>query len=1841
MSSKSFYLIFTILFLNSSNSLENTIINTDIKFPICKLNSISKCTFIVYKIQPNYGCFDYHLESQSSNVIKLNKINSINNNCYFAEISSNINFEPESYEYINVIEKNSNHKYRIKIGFGYIEKISIQKRFDIMNVGETLELHIIAKDKNENLFSTLEGLSFEWKLLEKNNIAQFVSQENLKLDNNNIKIKGLSTGKVHIITHLIGNGYDHIKSNEREILVQQKILLKPTEIWITPLTKFRFNIFSFYFHGDKEYTEIPKSDFINYKFYTSNESCGENKENLFFSGKNPCDLFFTCEDIRLKEINNSSAKIHIINPNELEMGYKLIDENEINKNKFDDIENFNFSEKWNLISGNYYVIRNYLKYNNNNIVYDEEKIRFEIFLNELTNKNYLSIIKSIKNGKYLIIYTLKSSNDYQEISSIQKDYSLNSKYYIKIYEKIKIAKFNEEKFLLPHLNNKSQELYLQISGGNGKYDITSSDENIIFVKENIIYSKNIGKSLITVRDAIDQDCLNEDHIEIEVINISNLYSNEIRQEVEVLSNNSINSIFAINDYGIFTNCTEVLIENINHDDKNILTNVLKYQDDYLSNEINEELLKLYDFIFLNKLKQYSKEYLQYSKYGLCSFINIVSKERQILAINSGNVFDSSIQIPFINKPQIQFYLKLIQIYPKIEDNLTLKLIQKYENILILNPNSSITVKLNEGILPWNDQHSKFQSEILIYKLVKNNEMEQIKPLFYSRYFTISIYNNKEINIQCWNHIEEDFQIEFKTFNSDSYIKNKKFTNLFINFSCQYSIYTSLILENDITNMSLQIPQQNQLKYKILINSNNNLRIYSFDKLFRPIISFINYELIKDNENRFEIQNSASFLYYYNINIKLNSFESTFPINYSRPSHSILIESINLPYISPKEKRILLNIENIISFKIYNGSGDFEITLSDSSLGEIIYNPEINKREFKLLPREVGFLKIFLIDKKFSTDNKYSCFASIKIFNIKKIQLLTPKYIQIGNTMKGLIHVFDEEDELFEEDQIKKMNLRLDFLNNEPEKNNSLLLNILEENQSHIYTSTLTIKGLNQGLQSILVYSHLPKNKIKSNINYIQIFNKIEVFPPDLLLIPGSEFTLKILGGPENEISSKISYEIEKEEIASIESSYPKVKAKNVGETNIIVKLHFINNENKLFSTKEEIEYFKNIENEILSQLRIPVQVAFPDRVDIENANNRKIYLNSSIRLLASFKLNEKSFSYGIGNIEYKWTLDNPHLGKLHAIDSIGTFMQAMKIGHVLIKLVVKINYPNNYINHLPNTFQSVKELNIEENVWVDINEFLNKDLTKSSIYLLPFNKIHELKTNKEEQNIKFSLLKDSDILSISNTGRIETFIQSGLVHILIEKTEKTGLIVPTVLNVYITDYYQIFAQNSNDILILESGQNIDLKISLQHESGLLFAERYEDFDLTIIESHPKVAKGEIYSKYSRIKIYAFNPGETNIIIYSKNSRKILDVFRIIVENSFSLPTEFNLSINSTVELFKYDKNKLEFIEKSDAIWKFSNPSIAEINKNIITAYKEGKTILSLVSNEGNKVLLKTEINVYSLSSLKIELGNVPYFFTSNKLNSLFKKEYILPFLFQISTNKYISSSKDIQFSSHLITHTFNNKCELTEENSSDFNQIISISSNSESCILIFSEEYNDSLKFYLKLSSKSDTPVGVFYKNSILELNFHSGQIINLDRIELYDSKKEIETEISLPHRNNNILITSPIENFITYKIENGILFLSLHDDIKDNLSVTLKIHDKTIDYIQEVSLTFTVYNGFFSKISFYDIIILILILITILILFLYYIGGQQVSHKKMYIYKSNSTGYGRKGHLNMDKKFE
>jgi hypothetical protein len=1445
-------------------------------------------------------------------------------------------------------------------------------------------------------------------------------------------LKGLQTGKVAISTMIMEESYVGLTSDTRYLYIIEPFAIYPDEpLYILPANKFNFDIKLLNHKGQ---FVLPQNR-AYYKWYLENTACGTIRGfGDYTSSYDTCTSKLFAEDTRIEEFNTAATYVHVVHPTAIELGILEIQPETVSVLKLKDYADahaslFNYSATWKLVKGKYYIIKNDLMYEKNRIRYSES-INFAI---DSTQINELEYVQCLKTNEICLIYAKDITGDFQDLTSqttIKEDYTVRKS--LRIFPTVSIEKFSKNIFTLPYLGYfnytqirfndtnriSSQELRLIVQGGTGHYIYYSGNDDVIQIEGQVLYGKLKGKTVIRVEDS--EIPTNYDTMAIEVVDLRDFTYLEERQEVELGNSLYVAPIGLTESGRIFTNCTDTHVEL--HSDRNIRR--LQNGDsvvDFLEN--NQDLVRE-KLKFLNPKDDTERAYLLYAKLGVCSIKQYLPDSEGYVnlpyyttILDKKNREESHVISTTTAKAYV--YTEITLTSPRFDDYFTKELLGRlatrfdYLKTFIVAPYSGVQIKFNGGIASWERYRDDY---IETFSVI---EKERIYSLNNANNITVS-GRNKDFYLECHSdNLENDIQITVSNKQSSTLLRpgiSKVTFTLGCYRPASLSIYLILANAQKDNNISIyDIPQSKGIVYYERINTVDIARVYAFDenkRMFFNITSLAGhwikenaFSLVSDSElteyskNFPELEANINKNYYpefIHSNIKFANFTTQFDLTYvtnNQISHYATIQVIDIPILVPQNQTLYYYYTNFADLKIEGGSGDYKYELSDN----LLVKDDYSNRVIRLKPKSEGVLRIRLRDNKIPVDHQVE--AIVYISKIKRIELLGGGLLMVNNTSYLNFKVYDNFDRVFSQDQVNKMSIKINEVHLYSDK---LELEILDDMR-------IKVKGLATGYYVVSVSDTI--EGVTSNTVHLEVFPKIEVFPPYLLMIPGSSYTLSIRGGPSKQEYLVKKFKMLDNQIASVLDREPEVSAHLIGKTYLTITISIRSDYNKLYRRPEENEPTQEIQ---LATETVPVRVEFPDTVDVISAHNRVVYTGSTIRLLAAFKKDDETFTYAIGPYNYEWSIDNTIVARMKVnleckqdkqvcyrkdgvySNSIGAFIKTEKEGEIEAKLNIGIKYPSPYEYTRPYLFSKTEKIKISDKIFLEMFEFYEYDPTKSGLYLLPPQVEHEMHINKDNNEVKYTLVKsqESNNIEVSESGRLVTR-NKGLSYISIDRNDKVSNrpYVPVVVSVWVTDFYSLFIEKSHQLIDMEMGQIAIHKIVLQHEYGLLFAERLEGLPLRAVESHPKVAKCELIEHNSKIKIIASSRGETNIILFNPESRKIYDVVKITVYSTLAMPETVRLNIGATVELLAKDRARKEYLMQNSE-WIVDNPNIVSISAGgTLTALKEGNAKVYLVSKDGQKEKVSTTIAVSNIKQAEAEGQYSPSRITDIRTDQAYKSEY--------------------------------------------------------------------------------------------------------------------------------------------------------------------------------------------------------------------------------------------------------
>ena len=225
----------------------------------------------------------------------------------------------------------------------------------------------------------------------------------------------------------------------------------------------------------------------------------------------------------------------------------------------------------------------------------------------------------------------------------------------------------------------------------------------------------------------------------------------------------------------------------------------------------------------------------------------------------------------------------------------------------------------------------------------------------------------------------------------------------------------------------------------------------------------------------------------------------------------------------------------------------------------------------------------------------------------------------------------------------------------------------------------------------------------------------------------------------------------------------------------------------------------------------------------------------------------------------------------------------------------------------------------------------------------------------------------------------------GKVTVIIEENSAFNNQV-VMLNVLVTDIFNLATKSSYQALSLPLGSSINLPVSFVNEYGHSFANNIEGISVSIEMSHPTVLESEFDFYNSTLILKAKGSGESIVHIFLTNNPNIFDVFKVRVTSVVKplspvfLHEGGEVSFKIMDEVLRETDNLIDagstVAKKYDARWSTNNPAIMEIHSETgkARALAEGKA----------EVMLSNHISAASIVHIgKIKYGEVDEYTRAN------------------------------------------------------------------------------------------------------------------------------------------------------------------------------------------------------------------------------------------------------------------
>ena len=203
------------------------------------------------------------------------------------------------------------------------------------------------------------------------------------------------------------------------------------------------------------------------------------------------------------------------------------------------------------------------------------------------------------------------------------------------------------------------------------------------------------------------------------------------------------------------------------------------------------------------------------------------------------------------------------------------------------------------------------------------------------------------------------------------------------------------------------------------------------------------------------------------------------------SDKIKIEIVETVAIEPQFKSIYFNSDkNQFTFKIFKGSGEFKVTLNDTSVARRVHEG----REVRINPISTGSIQIKIEDIKLPESPP--SYAELLISDIQRLELDKNGFlVEQSSSLNMTVTAFDSHGNEFDQDQYPHMDLTMDYKPYGVQtKKDGLKSKTLDSEKR-----TFLVTGVEPGYHNVWVSAEKKSSKnesVTSKGSKIQVFSKV-------------------------------------------------------------------------------------------------------------------------------------------------------------------------------------------------------------------------------------------------------------------------------------------------------------------------------------------------------------------------------------------------------------------------------------------------------------------------------------------------------------------------------------------------------------------------------------------------------------------------------------------------------------------------------------------------------------------------------------------------------------------------------
>ncbi|KAL6059537.1 Fibronectin type-III domain-containing protein [Balamuthia mandrillaris] len=339
-----------------------------------------------------------------------------------------------------------------------------------------------------------------------------------------------------------------------------------------------------------------------------------------------------------------------------------------------------------------------------------------------------------------------------------------------------------------------------------------------------------------------------------------------------------------------------------------------------------------------------------------------------------------------------------------------------------------------------------------------------------------------------------------------------------------------------------------------------------------------------------------------------------------------LQLVNNVQLSPPVASVYNDPRNAVRLTTSFGSGVYRYLTNSSRLCDL--RPSNDLSYVDVVPRRPGVIKVSVEDICLAGSEPAT--AIIRISEIGTIHLKTADLIPVGKTTELKVEVLDRDGFPFEPSQygMMKFNVHVD---NEAVLSVEDLHGNERQGQQDALSGRYVLRGIALGIARLTVTAQTSSGEvISSNPVAIHVFPPLRLKPSNrLVLLPGGRFQVQWIGGPP--VRADVTFQVDNNTVCNVNTN-GYVTATNVGTTILTAT---VRGERNLCDNEEQAREENNCEGVIYGQDTIEVVVRHISSLRIHSGSNR-LLAGSEMTVRVAGPEGETPFTLGQAGIDFQW-----------------------------------------------------------------------------------------------------------------------------------------------------------------------------------------------------------------------------------------------------------------------------------------------------------------------------------------------------------------------------------------------------------------------------------------------------------------------------------------------------------------------------------------------------------------------------------------------------------------------------